>query len=126
VAIYPIFISVGLRKNCNQNYIFIIVRLPYDVAEISPGLPYNLVEISPGSHYDLTEISPQLHYDVPKTRRIAIRSYHSCTTMSLRLAGLLNDLATVALRCSQNMESGQDCNTTSRELHNVILCISAA
>ena len=35
VAIYPIFIAVGLRQNCKQNYILITVsRLPYDVAKI--------------------------------------------------------------------------------------------
>jgi hypothetical protein len=161
VAIYPIFIAVGLRQNCKQNYIFIAVRLLYDVAKISPksrqnlakvspGLLHNLAKISPGLLHNLARIatqsrqdcytilpksrqnlagvalrcpqdsqdcytiSPQLHYDVPRTRRIAIRSRHSCTTMFPRLAGLLYDLATVAQRCPQD---SQDCCKISPQLH---------
>ena len=149
---------MGLRQNCKQNYIFITVRLPYDVAKISPksrqdcytispkspGLHYVLAKILPGLHYDLAKIlprsrqnlaefSPQLQYDVSKTGRIAIRSHHSCSRMSPRLAELQYDLATVALLC---LIDSQDCNTISPpqfhydvhktstgELHTVILCI---
>ena len=162
MAIYPIFIAVGLRQNCKQNYIFITVRLPYDVAKISPKSRQNLAKISPKSRQDCytispksrqgcttispksrqgcttispkscqnlatvavrcpqdwqncNTISPQLQYDVPKTGIIAIRSRHSCTTMSNRLAGLQYDLATTTdlLRwCPQDLHE-----------RNAILCV---
>ena len=128
MAIDPIFIAVGLRQNCKQNYIFIAVRLLYDVAKISPKSRQSLARIAtqsrqnlagvalrcPQDSQDCYTISPQLHYDVPRTRRIAIRSRHSCTTMFPRLAGLLYDLATVAQRCPQD---SQDCCKISPQLH---------
>ena len=114
-----------LRQNCKQNYIFITVRLPNDVAKISPGLHYDLArlhydlaKISLGLHYDLAKILPHLQYDVSKTGRIAIRSRHSCSRMTLRLTELLYNLVTVALRCSQD---SQDCYTISPQLHYDVL-----
>ena len=136
MAIYPIFIAVGLRQNCKQNYIFITVWLPYDVAKIlpksrqnlasiatqsrqgcttiSPKSCQNLARVALRSRQNLAEISPQLQYDVSKTGRIAIRSRHSCSRMSPRLAELLYNLATVALQCSQD---SQDCYTISPQLN---------
>ena len=122
MAIYPIFIAEELPQNCKQNYIFITVRLPYDVAKISPksrqnlakispGLLHNLAKISPGLHYDLAKISPGLHYDLAK---ILPKSRHSCSTMSLRLAELQYDLATVAVGSPQDW---QNCYTISPQLH---------
>ena len=125
MAIYPIFIAVGLRQNCKQNYIFITVRLPYDVAQISPGLLHNLAKISPGllhnlarvalrSRQNLAKISPQLQYDVSKTGRIEIRSHHSCSRMSPRLAELQYDLATASVGSPQVW---QNCNAIPPQLH---------
>ena len=122
MAIYPIFIAVGLRQNCKQNYIFITVRLPYDVAKISPkscqnlakispGWLHNLAKISPGLHYDLAKISPGLHYDLAK---ILPKSRHSCSTMSPRLAELQYDLATASVGSPQVW---QNCNAISPQLH---------
>jgi hypothetical protein len=114
VAIDPIFIAVGLRQHCKQIYIFITVRLLYDVTKISPGLLHDLTKvspISPGLHYNLAKFSPGLHYDLAK---ILPKSRHSCSTISSRLAGLLYDLATVALRCPQD---SQDFYTISLQLH---------
>ena len=85
-----------------------------DCDTISPKSHQNLVGVALRSHPNLAEISPQLQYDVPKTRRIAIRSHHSCTTMSPRLAGLLYYLATVALRCLQDSQDGY---TISPQVH---------
>ena len=145
MAIYPIFITVGLRQNCKQNYIFITVRLPYDVAKISPGLLHNLARVALRSRQNLARVAlrsrqnlakilPQLQYDVPKTGRIAIRSRHSFSRKSPSLAELQCDLATVALLC---LIYSQDCNTISppqqiyyddrcpQDLHerNAILCV---
>jgi hypothetical protein len=133
VAIYPIFIAVRLRQDCKQNYIFITVRLLYNVTKILPksrqdcytilpGLPQNLAKISPGVHNDLARIATQSRQNLTgvalrslqNLAGVALRSRHSCTTMFPRLAGLLYDLTTVALRCFQD---SQDCYTISLQLH---------
>jgi hypothetical protein len=144
VAIYPIFIAVGLRQNCKQNYIFITVTFPYGVTKISPGLLYNLAKISlksrrgctkispksrqnlakisPGLLHNLAKISPGLHYDLAKISpglhydlaKILPKSRHSCSTMSPRLAELQYDLATVAVGSPQDW---QNCYTISPQLH---------
>ena len=111
MAIYPIFIAVGLRQNCKQNYIFITVRLPYDVAKISPKSCQNLAKISPGLLHNLAKISPGLHYDLAK---ILPKSRHSCSTMSPRLAELQYDLATASVGSPQVW---QNCNAIPPQLH---------
>ena len=145
MAIYPIFIAVGLPQNCKQNFIFITV----DCRTMSPKSRQNLARILPKSRQGCTTISPKSRQGCttisPKSRQVALRSRqnlakilpksrHSCSTMSLRLAELQYDLATVAvgwmsprlaelqydlatvvLRCSQD---SQDCYTISPQLHN--------
>jgi hypothetical protein len=110
-------------KSCQDCYTISPGSLQ-NLAKITPKFCQNLAGVALQSCQTLVKISPQLQYDVFKTRRIAIiRSCHSCTTMSPRLAGLLYELATVALRFPENMKSCQDCNTTSTVLNTVILCI---
>ena len=110
--------------------------LHYDLAKILPkpcqGCTMisskscqNLAKVALRFRQNLAKISPQLQYDVPKTGRIAIQSRHSCSTMSPRLAGLLYDLATVALLCpieSPDLRSRHSFTTMSkRPRENYIL-----
>ena len=97
MAIYPIFIAVGLRQNCKQNYIFITVRLPYDVAKISPKSRQNLAKISPKSRQDCYTISPGL---LQNLARIATQSRQNLVRVALRSR---QNLARVALRSRQNL-----------------------
>ena len=134
MAIYPILIAVRLRQDCKKNYIFITVRLLYDVAKVSPGLLHNLAKVSPKSRQDCYTISPRMLHNLARIAaqsrqdcytilpgllhnlaKISPKSRRGCTTMSPGLAGLLYDLATVALRCFQD---SQDCYTISLQLHN--------
>ena len=97
MAIYPIFIAVGLRQNCKQNYIFITVRLPYDVAKISPKSCQNLAKISPGLLHNLAKISPKSRQNLA---RIATQSRQNLARVALRSR---QNLARVALRSRQNL-----------------------
>ena len=81
VAIYPIFIAVGLRQNRKQNYIFITVRLPYDVAKISPKYCQNLARIATQSRHNLARIATQSRQNLA---RVALRSRQNLARVALR------------------------------------------